>query len=418
MNPNSLTTMRRKPTAFYLLLVFVGLALFGALTYANYKFASEINSSVDFLHRWLPTRLVFFDDYSDIYGDDVSLQIQMVRYGRPAIEGEKPGLFAYPYYTVFLFLPFAAISNYALSLSLFLSIVEIAHLAIFLVVLRILNFHPPKSTFVLLCLFALFSADMISSIVYGNPVSFSALFSVLSLYFLQLEKDEAAGIFLALATFKPQSIFFFFVLIWLWTFSHRRWEVIYASVLTIIVLFGISFAFQPDWLSGFVKQVLWYPKVASPNSPESILRGFNAEIARYISRGLSIASIITLLIEWIKAYKKDFNHLLWVVGLTFSILPLSGIPSTKNNLVLALPAVVIIIATIGRRQQGKMNWMNVTLLLSFIIGWVALYLARTLTILLPNSNVTNLDLLVFPVLLITGLYLARKPFLTTTNQSS
>jgi hypothetical protein len=276
--------------------------------------------------------------------------------------------------------------------------------------LYLLGFRPAKSTLALLCLFALFSADMISPLIYGNPVSFSGLFILLSLFFVKKEKDQLAGVFLALATFKPQTTLLVFLLVWLWSFSKKRWKIITWSAGTVIVLLGVSFLMQPDWVSGFLRQMFAYPQFASPNTPRSVLSQFDPLLGRWASIGLSLFCGFILLIEWKKMYKQGFIDLFWTACLTLSILPLSGIASTKSNFVLLLPAVILLVQLSGYGKHRKVIWMNMTIIILMVLGWWLKLLSHQWTYEIPGQSYVNLDLLPLPILLITALLVFRRTF--------
>lgn len=387
------------------LIVLVLLAL-GIFTYANYRFAALEPGGTDFLHRWLPVRLMLFEGYNNPYTLEVSQQVQLFRYGgRLALPGEVPCLFAYPYYTAALFVPFALVENYPLARALFMTLIELAHIAIVILSLQIIGFKPRLVTLPLLMVFALFCSYLTQPLIDGNPSSIAALCIVLCLFFLSQEKDVLAGVFLALATFKPQLTLLFFVLVWLWAFSNKRWNVLFASAGGVAVLMGVSFLLLPEWFNSFLGQLGTYTQHASPNTPETIMTAWFPNAARWISRGISLICLGVLVVEWRNVWKRGFAQLFWAACLTFTLLPISGITSAKSNFIAILPAFVLIIAVLEERWKHPKFWIDVLVILLLAASWGLNYVGRKVYI--GDVRLYFIDFLPTPVALVAALYWLR-----------
>lgn len=394
----------------WLLPALLGVLVLALLLWANLNFSNTVGAGMDFLHRWLPARLLLTGVERNPYAESASLAIQQFRYGRPALPNEAPGLFAYPYYTLIFILPFALIKDFTIARALWMTLLELAHIAVIFLSLRLCHFQPRRLTLLLLLGFALFSADLIVPLVEGNPASLTALLLVLCLFFLQQENDVAAGICLALATIKPQMTILFFGLVWLWAFSRKRWRVLIASSITLAVLMGVSFLFLPEWLGEFIRQLRIYPSYAQPNTPQEIFSKFLPGAAIWISRALTLASLLLLGINWFRVWKQDFPALLWTACLTFAVQPLSGIASTRSNLVALLPAVILITAVLASCWQRRVWRVDLLLAALLILSWVLMIGTRQL--LVGGMKLAYFDLLPLPVLVIAGLLALRniQPF--------
>jgi hypothetical protein len=339
---------------------------------ANYWFAQQNQAGVDFLIRWLPGRLVLFEGYQNPYSLEATQQIQYFRFGRLAQPGEMPGLYLYPYYTIFITLPFLLIEDFTIARSAWMTALQLSHIMIIVITLQLAAFRPKPRTAILMLALGLVSAHLIQPIIDGNPSSLAALFLFLSIYCLSRQKDIAAGFFLALATFKPQMTVVFFAFALLWAFSHRRWRLIVAALAGVAVLMGLSFACYPAWLSAFVHQVLVYGEVASPNTPATILQTYFPQASQAVAYVLSGLCLLLIAYEWRRAYGQPFDHFLWTACFTFAILPLSGIVFGNRNFVALLPGFLLFFVHGYRRYPRKAFWLDAALLGSIVASWLSL----------------------------------------------
>jgi hypothetical protein len=189
---------------------------------ANFRFAQQNQAGVDFLIRWLPGRLVLFEGYQNPYSQEATEQVEDYQFRQSGHPEGIPGLYLYPYYTIFITLPFLLIEDFTIARSTWMTALQLSHIMIIVITLQLAAFRPRPLTAVLMLALGLVSAHLIQPIIDGNPSSLAALFLFLSIYCLSRQKDIAAGFFLALATFKPQMTVVFFAFALLWAFSHRR----------------------------------------------------------------------------------------------------------------------------------------------------------------------------------------------------
>lgn len=412
---NGLTSRGPIRPSSLLLTGIVLLAAIGLLTWANYTFASGVATGTDFLHRWLPVRLMFFEGVSDPYSAEVSLQTQLFRYGRPALPGEAVCLFAYPYYIIPFIAPFALIGDFTIARALWMTLLEVCQIATVLVSLQLLQKPIPGAAGPALVIFALLSADMISPFIEGNPASIAGLFMALCLWLIMKERDWLAGLCLSLTTIKPQIALLFFLLVWLWAFSRRRSKILLGSAVSLALLMGVSFILLPGWFAGFIRQLAIYPTVAQPNTPGTIFATWLPQLAHILSFGMTVISTGLLLFEWRRAYKKEFSTFLWTICLTCAILPFTGIPSTKSNLVITLPALVLVLAELSARSRNPSRFVLFFPGVLFFAGWLIQYLSRTLT--LNGTVIAYIDLLPFALFLIICLYIVRESVVLAGGES-
>lgn len=388
--------------------VLLTILIVGLLFAGNYQFVSAQPGGTDFLYRWLPTRLVLLDGYKNPYSPEAEYQVELMHHGHAHGEDETPGIFAYPYYTMGVFLPFALIGDFLVARAAWMTLMELAHLAILFLTFRLINFNPAKFLAFSLIFASLFWADFSQALIDGNPSSLAALFAVLSLYFISRDRDVSAGVFLALSTIKPQLVILYLPFVWMWAFSVRRTKIIYASSAVMIGLLGLSFLFQPSWLFEFYKDLTTYVGVAQPSTPYAIMSNWMpAPTARIIALLLSVVSGFILFRVVKTCYGKDFPALLWGSSLIFVLMPLTGITSAKSNYVAMLPALVLLVWAFNAKRKIKELWLGLFILLWIPLSWV--YFAAGRNWVVGGTLIYFVDFYPLPLVLL-GLFLSLMPF--------
>ena len=395
--------MRRNfPYVGFLLIVLIILLLF----YGNLQFTKVQPGGTDFLYRWLPTRLVLFEGFQNPYSPEAEYRVEMAHHGRPRQGSEPPGIFAYPYYTMGVIFPFALIPDFPTARAAWMTLLELALIIIVFLTFRMLDFKPSGMLVTALIVFAMFDADFTQPLIDGNPSGLAALFAILSLYCLSRKSDILAGVFLSLSTIKPQLVVLFFVLILGWAFFQKRWNVILSSVITLAVLFGISFLFLPAWLIEFVKDLLTYPGVARPSTPRAILSYWMpASLARSIALGLTVLSVFVLFRVWMNSFRRGFAGLFWAACITFTIMPLTGITSAKSNYIAMLPGIILLLKYGYERFGTKELLFSIFLLVWIGLSWLFFYGGRNWVI--GGNLIYFIDFYPMPIVLLVLFYLFR-----------
>ena len=383
------------------------IAVFTALLFVgNYIFAQNEPGGADFLYRWLPTRLVFVEGYDNPYSDQVELEVELVHHGHAREGKEIPGMFAYPYHTMFALLPFALIKDFVLARVVWMTTMQLAHIGMIFLSTKMIGYKPTKPILLGLILFAIFTADFFQALIDGNPSSLAALFAILSLFFLSRKSDAWAGVFLALSTIKPQMVILFFVLVWVWAFSKKRLMVIYFSLVTMLFLLGASFFLQPNWLSEFIKDITTYTGTASPSTPRAILSYWmSVHLADTIAWGLTILSLFILAYAWTKSYARDFPVFLWAASITFATMHLIGITSAKSNYIAMLPGVILLLQYGTEKLKSKSFWLGILLVIWIGFSWIFFYAGRTWIV--GDNLIYFLDFYPLPILLLSLYYFIR-----------
>ncbi len=384
-----------------LMTVLVGFVFFG-----NLLFTRAEPGGTDFLYRWLPTRLILFEGYDNPYSDEAELRVELMHHGHARQGDEIPGMFDYPYYILPLMIPFALIEDFSLARALWMTMLEVIHVLLVVLTLRLFKIRLRSGLLALLLIFALWCSFFTQPLVDGNLSPVAALFTLLSLVMIAKNKDIPAGILLALSTIKPQLSVLFCILVCWWAFSHRRWQIILAAGISMALLWGVSFAIQPSWFTEFLKDVSTYPEIASPHSPASILAAWLPKTSQWIGWGFSLAVGLVLVREWIRVFGKDPTMLFWTASLTFALAPLSGISSAKSNFIAMLPGIVLLTAALAHRWRKTCLVVPVGMILIMLVSWAATLIGL---IYYPEvESVTFIDFLIAPIMLAGGLFWMKK----------
>jgi hypothetical protein len=211
----------------------------------------------DFYSRWKGAQ-VYWVDGIDPYSDEATLAIQQGIYGRAARPDNDPGLFAYPFYTVFLLLPLAWLP-YAWAEAIWLVVLEFALIGSILMYLSMLGWRLPGWLLALTALWAVVFYHSARTILLGQFAGPILLWAVGTLWALDQRRDIAAGILFALTTIKPQMSVLLIPALLLWGLGRRRYRFLAAFGATMAFLLGASFILVPGWLAEFVRQVVLDP---------------------------------------------------------------------------------------------------------------------------------------------------------------
>lgn len=345
--------------------------LAGALTVVNVRFTRSSPGGNDFLARWVGTRL-FITERLSPYSPETTLAIQEGFYGRPAQPDEDQALFAYPFYSMLVFAPFALVEDYPLARALWITAQEIALAALALVGMAYTGWRPGRGTLVATLLFALTWFHSAKPLVDGNAAVLVALFVSLGLLALRRNRDGLAGIAFALSTIKPQMVLLILVFIFGWAWAHKRRAVLGSFAASMLVLAGASFILQPDWAMQNLAQVLLYGSYTPPGTLIGTFEAWWGQNGH--TAGIAISALLGLLLfyEWANAVGRRFEWFVWTLCLTLVLGPLVGLPSTSSNHVILLIVVIWLLAVWQRRTgQPRAAWVLLPVL---FVGIWALFL--------------------------------------------
>lgn len=351
--------------------ILIGLGLIVLFAWLNLRLTSHISEADHFFPSWNRTRL-FLTEGLDPYGDKANRQTQRTVYGRTARSGEDQLLFAYPFYSMLVFSPFAAVENYALAQGAWMTALEIALIAIAITSAIVSGWRPPWGVWIVFLVFTLVWFYGFYPLMVGNLSLIVAMFITLAILFVMYRQDHLAGILLALATIKPNMVILVIPFVLWWAFSQRRLVLVSYFFITLALLLSGAFITQPDWLIGYLRQLLAFMQYAPAGTPTAFFTQRWPAHGLQIGRGLSLLFFLLVLREWIVAYRKDENWFLWTCSLTLAITPLVGVQTSPTDYMLAFPALVLLFSFWEQRWGKTGRWFSITVMgLLLAIPWLS-----------------------------------------------
>jgi hypothetical protein len=348
-----------------LLLIIVGLFIFGNLLYT-----AKNPGGNDFLVHWVGTQSFVKEGISP-YSDNVALRIQNLVYGRPAQAGEHELRVAYPFYSVFIFLPFSLIDDFTVARALWMTALEFLIIFSTIMMIRMVNWKPKFLITFLIIVFSLFWYHGLRSIINGNAVVLILFLIILSIYAIIHKQDELAGICLAFITIKPQVVFAFIIFLVFWSLLNRRYKVIFWFFGSLIALIVLGLFIMPTWPMEFIREVFRYPGYNPPGTPATALAEILPGIGRQLGIILSVVSALILLVEWFFGRYSRENKFIWISSLTLAMGQWLNVQTDPGNFLIMFPAIILILRIIEDRWRNSGQWI-ILLFLSvlFFIPWI------------------------------------------------
>ena len=377
------------------------MALFAGLGWLNLRLAQSLPLDTDFLVNWSAVRTFATQSLSP-YSAETSAQIETLAYGRPALRGEPRLIFHLPLYGGLIYLPLALIGEYALAKALWLLLLELALLVLVGLSIRLCDWEARPILRVLILLYAWLGLHSLQALTRGSGLVVIGLLFVLAVWALRSERDDTAGLLLALATFQPEPVVLGTVLILLWTASHRRWATLVWFFSGVLILSIISLFFLPNWWLEYLK-LIWNERSILPElSPVRVFSQWWPGVGRQLGWGLSLLMLGILLREWIMALRQDFRWFLWVLCLTLSLSPLTGVPSEPSGFVLLLLPLMLVLSTLEQRAERVGLALAAGGLLLPLLGLWGIFLSAR-----SPESARLLILFPLPFFLLLGLYWVR-----------
>jgi len=394
----------REELSVFGIILIVLFALIG-LTWSNNQFGIQNPGGNDFLPRWVGTRLFLTQDLSP-YSEEVNREIQEMVFGREAKSGEDKSLFVYPFYSIFVYAPYALISDYNLARALWMTTLEISLIAITLGSLSLSQWRLHPVFIILLMIFSILWYHAVRPLINGNTAIVIALMIVGAFLAIRANLDSLAGILLAMTTIKPQMVILLIPFIFLWAISQRRWLLIWSTLGILVLLIAGMNLFVSDWIIQNLRQVFTYPSDTLPGTPGAILQEWLPGVGSELGWLLTIILAGVLIWEWRAAWGKDFQWFFWTACLTLVITNLIGIRTTTANYIALVPALILIFAS------WDIHWDRFGKFLvgfSYLLLLIGLWSLFILTLTETQHQATQSSVMFFPLplLLLVGLYWIR-----------
>jgi hypothetical protein len=335
--------------------VYILIRLAPTLSKANYL------PSDDFVNYWASGRLNI--DGENPYDAQNTEQLQIAAGGDPS-GSYTVSIMLNPPWAISLIMPFGLL-NYSLSRSLWL-ILSIALILISSLLLWRIYDGNPKNRWIALLVIFMF-APTISVLKVGQIGAVILLGLTGFLYFTVVDRNDwLAGVFLAVASIKPQVAYLFWIAIIFWIIQERRLLLVLSTSIGVLILTIIAWLFNPHIIQHYLLMLQTY-QISDWANPTigAYLRYFFFGIDKFYIQFLpTVLGCIWFIYYWIK----NHNAWNWVDKLPLLLL-LSQLTSSYTwtyDLVIIIPAIVQ--ATIWILSDWK-RWTTlvVVILYMFII---------------------------------------------------
>ena len=374
------------------------------LTWANSAYAVQNPGNNDFVSRWVGTRKFLMEGDSP-YSENTTREIQELVYGRPANSDEDQALFVYPLFSVYLFAPFALISDYAIARAVWMTVLEVSLVALLMISLSLSRWKTPAWTTAILLIFTVFWVHSFRPVLDGNISILVALFVALSFMAVRAGNDGLAGFLLALAAVKPQVILLLAIFILLWSASTQRWRIFWGFISSLAFFSFTLMIFFPDWIWQFLRQLVTFYGYAAPGNPGGILKEALPGVGSQLGWAFTIVMATALIVEWRAALRKDFAWFYWAALLTLVASTLIGIPTSSSNFIVLYPALILVFSAWAQHWRTTGKWMIALSMLLLFLGLWWFWMSS----LVPGEQTSQHAALFFPlpVFLFVSLYWVR-----------
>jgi len=344
--------------------------------YATYiVFTSKFPGANDFYSRWAGGR-AFLVDGLNPYSNEVTHRIQLGMYGHLAEEGTDQVAFAYPLYTIYLFLPLSLISSYPQAQAIWQVILEFALLMGVFFTFRTYRWQPKPWLLAVTCFWSILFYPAARSIILGQFAIVVFAFVALTLWAVKEGKDILAGLCLALSTVKPQMVFLLIPLILLWAICHRRWRVVGSFTISMTVLVLSSLLLVPTWITDFFTWMGKYPSYTAVGSPIwTLTHYFFPQLGKPVEIVISLLVLGYLLYTWRGAVNGSWLEFDWVVAATLIVANLIALRTATTNYVVLLMSIFIVFKTLEKRFQRRGAMLIALIELLLLIGFWVLFAA-------------------------------------------
>ncbi|MGB7342383.1 MAG: glycosyltransferase family 87 protein, partial [Phototrophicaceae bacterium] len=346
--------------------------IFVLMVIATHNFLTEpFPGHNDFLSRWEGARSFWVDGLNP-YGEEASLNIQTMMWGRPSLPDEDQVLFAYPMYTAILIAPLVWV-NYAWASAIMMVIMEAMMLIALFMLFDLFDWRPKVGTLALLALIALFHYAPSRGLILGQLGLVSYFMYVVTFWGLKREQDWVAGVALSIATIKPQLGFLIVPFLLLWGLRVKRWHFVGSFTISLGILVGASFLLVPTWLFDMWQQVTAYTGYAPP-IPSDVLFGEVLGISTDFKYILFAALWLMMLIGWYQVLVQNRQErAMWVAMITLAVSNIASPVIAIPHFAVFMIPLIFYLKHLSRRPKNR-KWALVLLLVVMIEPWIRFFL--------------------------------------------
>ena len=386
------------------LVIVIFLILSAGIFWANYRIAETYPIGKDFLVHWVAARSFIFEGDSP-YSDATTQKIQELVFTSPSYGNENDLRFLSPFYSLVIYAPFSFIEDYKTASALWMTSLVICIFVTAFYSITLCGWQQSLWFLPLFFLFSLFWYPGLRTLYEGSDVILVGLLMVLGLLAIKKGSDITAGVLIALTTIQPLLVILFIFVVLIWAISKRRRILVWWLIGGIFALILSGMVFLPDWLLQNIWGIL---KLQDYNLGLTIgpdLEIWWPGIGTQLKWGISILLTLSVLIEIILMRKQGFTNLLWTICLSLNFSQWIGINNDTGNFILLLLPIVLIFSVIKERWNNKGDWINLTILLLFLVGlWGIILITNEIG---GQFHQPPVMLILLPLITLVGLYWIR-----------
>lgn len=376
--------------ALGLLLTVVG------LTFANTRFVGQTTAGSDFLPFWSASR-AWLQDGIGPYAADVQREAELLVYGRAAMPslGEPGYAFLYPFPAIFLTLPYGLL-EYANARAIWMTVLEIALPLSALLLFGARRWKTPPQMIAVVLLFSFLWIPGFSGLISGQVALLIVLLLSAALLAAQREAYIAAGVFLGLATLKPQLSGLLVLFYLVWGIGRRRWSLLLSFLATCVSLWLLTLFLETGWLLGWARAIAAAASDGMPTrSALHLFAGLFPSVERPLYLGLLGLAALSLVWEWGSLLAADDRSLPWVAAYTAVISIFIAPPLNIADQVLLIVPVIMLVDYSGNRWKERSTPINLILLAGLaVVSWLPVVLGTLTTELTLFSYILPLLILI------------------------
>lgn len=332
---------KKSTLTIWLVIALFTLMLIAVEAVALHRYALEAPGTADFFARWYGAKELVLHGRNP-YQREIDLEAQMAMFGRHTRPDEDQVNFAYPLYTVFLFLPLTFVP-YPWAQAVWMVTLQFSLIALTLVSLRLVRWKPPPWLFAVTIFWSVFFYPGARAIMLGQFSILVALAVTISLWGLTARREWLGGAVLAVATIKPQLVFLVIPFLLLWAWRQKQWRFIGGFAGGMAALLATSLLWVPDWIFRFVENIRAYSGYVGFGSPlENLTARFAPRFDQLLNPAITVILAALMLWLWGRALTRHRDEFWWALVWTLLIGNLIAFRSaTANHVMLYLPLMFI-----------------------------------------------------------------------------
>ncbi len=359
---------RTRPEILFLIILLV-LAVMGALlTVFNRAIVVPLGGDQVYAPIWEAARLVSQQADANPYLPGALPRSTVLLAHEPI-----PPRFLYPYYSLALFGPFAAISPYSLSRAVWMTLGMISLVGLAFVAVMLTRWRPGPVGTLIYVLFAFGGLHSIRAAFLGNPSPVIAVLIAAALLLVVRERYTTAGILFGLTALQPAMVVLLLPFVFIWGVSKRRKGLVWGLVGTLAVLIGGSLYLLPQWPAFHYFELLAHFRASFPSSLAAVAWTWFPAAGPRAMGVVAVLFLAILLISWWQAFGKGARWFLWTAALTLTITHLIGIPVSLSSQTVLLIPFALVFSTLTQRWHQAGPRISVVLMAGLLAGEWALF---------------------------------------------